>query len=156
MRKSEMDLVVADESLKELERIYQTGEELGLLKTLPNTAIPKFFDWAAEEVLDDPNAKAKRKWRKDVERIANVDTLERLAALGGSDTEREFQWMREMSPKVGDTASSFESYIGMQKVAIEKIRMRAQGQLTPEKWAELEARRQSIVDESGIDSYLAR
>lgn len=144
-----------DKNLEFLDSIMAEADEKGLYGVWPNNPVVTTFDkWVGDPALGDQGSKERNQWRKKVQLAASTDAVTRLAQIGGSDTEREFQWMLEMSPKIMDNKAAFLAYREMMQIARDKIRVREAGGLDEATRKQFDDKRDELIKRSKMDSYL--
>jgi hypothetical protein len=144
-----------DNGLSQLDEIMAMAEENDLYGAWANNPVSKTADYFGEQAPFNSESSALRnEWRKRVNLVASTDAVTRLSQIGGSDTEKEFKWMLEMSPTVTSNKSDFVAYRKMMQLARDKIRVREAGGLDEASKAQFDAKREEIINAAKMDSYL--
>lgn len=144
-----------DTNLQQLQEVMDIADQHNLYGVWPNNPVSKAVDYFGEQApFNSEGAALRNEWRKRVNLAASTDAVTRLSQIGGSDTEKEFQWMLEMSPKITSNKSDFVAYMKMMQLARDKIRVREAGGLDEAARARFDSQRDAIIKSAKMDSYL--
>lgn len=103
------NLALALTNLSDIRNKAATGHEIGALGPVGGAGLVQFADkWM--ETFGSEDAAKRNKFRKTFDIESTKQVLNLLEQLGGSDTEKEFQWLKEAFPQVGDNESAWDAW----------------------------------------------